>query len=455
MNWSEQLGCRAPMRPVLLALVLFSIAAVAATAPAGAASWCGTDAASEDRLPEGVGGRQIHVIYAFPSDGADRFGAVASPIVSDLAAIDAWWRTQDGSRAPRFDLYPFANCAPGLERLDLSRVQLPHDSAYFQTSVDVRFGRLSGDLGGPPFRFAAPAKKYLVYYDGPVADPRVCGVSTVRPDSGGSFSFAFVFLGSQCPADLGSGGLLATAAAHELTHNLGALVVPGPPHACSATDLGHPCDSDHDLMFPFLRYPLSQLVLDAGHDDYYGHSGTWYDVQDSGWLAHLDVAQPELAVSLAGSTGTGTVTSDLPGIACPAACSIAWDLGAVVTLLAEPDERVRFAGWTGSCAGTDPCAVTMDAAKTVGARFARQVRLHIQVLRRPGSAGSVTSRPVGIACPSTCDDEFDAGTIVRLTARARKGSRFVGWTGACRGRAACSVRLSAARSVRASFRRAT
>jgi hypothetical protein len=208
-------------------------------------------------------------------------------------------------------------------------------------------------------------------------------------------------------------------------------------------------------MYPFLRYPLPELVLDAGHDDYYGHSGTWFDVQDSGWLAHVDAPQPELAVSLAGNTGTGHVTSDLPGIACPTACSVGWDLGAVVTLVAEPDAHARFAGWTGACAGTDPCAVTMDAAKTVGARFALQVGLHIQVLRRAGASGSVTSRPVGIACPSSCDDEFDKGTTVRLTAKAKKGSKFVGWTGACRGKAACTVRLDAARTVRATFRRAT
>ena len=30
--------------------------------------------------------------------------------------------------------------------------------------------------------------------------------------------------------------------------------------------------------------PLSSLYLDFNHDDYYGHSGSWADIQDSLWL---------------------------------------------------------------------------------------------------------------------------------------------------------------------------
>ncbi len=440
------------MRRVLLALAAFACVAAAAAAPAHAVTWCGTDAVATDRLPEGVSAQQIHVIYAIPSDGADRFGTLAGPIVSDVAAVDDWWRTQDPTRAPRFDLFPFPNCTPGIGQLDLSRVQLPHDSAWY-LPLGTRFGRLASDLGAPPFAFGDQYKKYLVFYDGPVDQNRVCGISQVLPFSGGAFAMSFIFLASLCPADLGSGGLQAAVTAHELTHNLGALVFPGPAHACPG-DLGHPCDSDHDLMYPFLRYPLNQLVLDSGRDDYYGHAGNWFDVQDSTWLAHVGSPQPVLAVSFAGGTGTGHVASGLPGISCPPACSIPWDEGTAVTLSAEPGEHTRFAGWSGTCTGVDPCNVTMDVAKTVGARFALQVGLKVQVLRRPGAAGSVLSRPAGIACPSLCGDEFDEGTTVRLTAKPKKGSRFVGWSGACRGKApACSVLLNAAKSARATFRR--
>src|SRR6266540_5683852 len=46
----------------------------------------------------------IHVTYAVPSDGADRFASLANAIKTDVDAIGAWWAGQDASRAPRFDL---------------------------------------------------------------------------------------------------------------------------------------------------------------------------------------------------------------------------------------------------------------------------------------------------------------------------------------------------------------
>jgi hypothetical protein len=45
----------------------------------------------------------VHVVYAFPADGADRFATAASQIATDVAAIDAWWRREDPTRTPRFD----------------------------------------------------------------------------------------------------------------------------------------------------------------------------------------------------------------------------------------------------------------------------------------------------------------------------------------------------------------
>jgi hypothetical protein len=206
-------------------------------------------------------------------------------------------------------------------------------------------------------------------------------------------------------------------------------------------------------MYPFLRTGLAASVLDFGRDDYYGHMGTWWDVQDSEWLTHLDRPQQGLSVSLAGSTGGGTVRSDRPGIDCPASCSIAWDQGTTLTLLADAAPGSRFVGWGGACRGREDCELAMDTAKVVAARFARQVLLRVQVVRRSGGAGSVVSTPAGISCPSACARDFDQGARIVLRARPRRGSRFAGWAGACRGTGACSIRLDAARGVRAVFRR--
>src|SRR5205085_11710278 len=121
----------------------------------------------------------------------------------------------------------------------------------------------------------------------------------------------------------------ATVALHELIHDLGA-VPDGAPHRCAGS--AHVCDTMTDIMYPTTSGgPLSNWVLDPGRDDYYGHSGSWWDVRNSDFLEHLDTPQFVLALTLAG-TGSGSVASNLPGIECPGACSIPWDSGAGVLL---------------------------------------------------------------------------------------------------------------------------
>ena len=66
-------------------------------------------------------------------------------------------------------------------------------------------------------------------------------------------------------------------------------------------------------------------------------------------------------------------------------------------------------------------------------------------------SGSVTSSPSGITCPSTCSASFASGTGVTLTAKASTGSTFAGWSGACSGTGTCSVTMTAAKAVTATF----
>ncbi len=422
-----------------------------ATPRAGATRWCGAQPSAADRVPDELGGAQIHVVYAFPTGGTDRLAALAGPIATDIEAIDAWWRREDPTRAPRFDLFPFAACESHFGQLDLSRVQLPHDASFYAVRFG-RFERIAADVGAASQSLVTSAKKFLIYYDGPADEPRICGESPVFPISGGIQASSIVYIQSCLGSDLGTGGFTALATTHELVHNLGALASPGPPHACPG-DAGHPCDSTDDLLYPVGHgQALAAVYLDVGRDDYYGHSGTWWDVQDSPWLTHLDLAQVPVAVAFAGS-GSGSVVSDVPGIACPGGCSSSFDAGSFVTLTARASVSSRFAGWSGACTGRDQCSVTLAAAAQVTATFVAQAALIVAVVRKGGS-GTVTSAPAGIACAATCTARFDVGGVVALRAHARAGSRFAGWTGACTGTGRCSVRLSRARTVRAMFRKA-
>ncbi len=73
-----------------------------------------------------------------------------------------------------------------------------------------------------------------------------------------------------------------------------------------------------------------------------------------------------LNVSLAGA-GAGSVGA--MGIRCPGSCTGRFGQGQVEVLRAEPAAGSGFAGFSGPCAGTGPCHVTMGGDQTVTATF--------------------------------------------------------------------------------------
>jgi hypothetical protein len=417
---------RVPARlPRLLIVVALVGAAWAAPAPANAATWCGTPA-PDNRTPELAGGANVHVVYAIPSDGTDRFAQLANSIETDAENIDSWWRGQDQTRTPRFDLFSFSCGA----QLDLSTVRLS-DAGSQLTSPMEDFIRISTQFGLN--RLLTKDVADLVYFDGPITDPQVCGIG----GQGALGGIAIVFLGacSRDPTDW--------TAAHELTHAFGA-VPAAAPHSCP--EPGHTCDNPADLMYPFTSgNPLSSAILDPGRDDYYGHSGSWPDVQDSPFLKHLD-SQVRLSVTV---TGAGRVESDLPGMDCQTTCASDWDGGTRVALRATASSGMRFVRWGGACKGVDFCGLRLDSAAAVTALFApKRFRLAVSLSGR----GNVSSRPHGISCGRRCSGAFTSYEPVRLAAKAATGWRLKAWTGACRGKhGVCSAPMTANESAHAIF----
>src|SRR5689334_12590093 len=139
---------------VALGLLAALVAAATATAAAPPTPWCGPGESSVDR-PDAVPAFQIHVVYALPTDGDDRFAQLVSLIDTDEATIDLWWRGQDPTRTPRFDLAAFAGCASTFGRLDVSFVRLPGTAAAYGAD---QFHLLRRDLDADGFR--DPDKKY-------------------------------------------------------------------------------------------------------------------------------------------------------------------------------------------------------------------------------------------------------------------------------------------------------
>ena len=159
-----------------------------------------------------------------------------------------------------------------------------------------------------------------------------------------------------------------------------------------------------------------------------------------------------LTVTKAG-TGTGTVTSAPAGINCGATCAAPFASGTQVTLTAAPTAGSTFAGWGAPCSGTGTCVVTLTAATTVTATFTLSTTNFALTVTEAGTGtGTVMSTPAGIACQPTCIANFASGQVVALSATAAAGSTFAGWSGAgCSGTAGCSVTMTAAQAVTATF----
>ena len=160
-----------------------------------------------------------------------------------------------------------------------------------------------------------------------------------------------------------------------------------------------------------------------------------------------------LTVAKAGDGG-GTVTSMPAGIGCGSDCAEAYPSGTAVTLNVAPQAESLFAGWAGACSGTGACTVTVDAAKSVTATFSLK-RYALAVAKAGTGGGLVTSSPAGIDCGATCSASFASGTAVTLAVGPAAGSSFAGWSGACSGTGGCTVTMTAAKSVTATFNSST
>lgn len=131
-----------------------------------------------------------------------------------------------------------------------------------------------------------------------------------------------------------------------------------------------------------------------------------------------------------GVEGEGTVSSSPAGIDCGTQCSAVFDEGTKLTLTAKPAAGWLFAGWTGSCSGTETTAVfQVSPGVTCLARFIPnpvRYKLELQLL----GGGRVTSTPAGLDCTSDCVVLLPGGEV-SLHAEPLAGWRFAGWLGNC------------------------
>jgi hypothetical protein len=208
-----------------------------------------------------------------------------------------------------------------------------------------------------------------------------CGAAFVNAQSGGAHGYAAVYIAPNLGGcgTAGAGGFFAVVAAHELINELGALPpgTPGPPHRCPGDPL-HPCDNTLDVLAPTpTATTLATAILDFGRDDYYAHAGTWWDVQDSSWLRHLDAREYRMRVTV-GTGGRFVVDTSQPSMVCeqPSTCTWTWQAGSQLALSAEAAPGYRFLRWIGCpSAQTGVCTLTIEGGVRIAAVFAQPLNV--------------------------------------------------------------------------------
>jgi hypothetical protein len=156
--------------------------------------------------------------------------------------------------------------------------------------------------------------------------------------------------------------------------------------------------------------------------------------------------------------GAAAIASDPAGIDCGAICQAGFDEDTRGTLTATHGADAAFQGWSGDdngCSDTSlTCVVTLDRAREVIATLTAIFRLSLTVT----GSGTVTATLAGgatsFSCTSSrpCTRDYEAGTMVTLTAAPGSNQAFKEWQGACTGSSTtCAVTLSEARTVTAAF----
>jgi len=98
--------------------------------------------------------------------------------------------------------------------------------------------------------------------------------------------------------------------------------------------------------------------------------------------------------------------------------------------------------------------MTLTSNTSVTATFSQQTQTQYQTLMVSTSGkGAVTSSSAGINCGKTCSANYPTGASVTLTATPGASFAFIGWSGACTGTGPCSVSMTNAQTVNATFRK--
>jgi uncharacterized repeat protein (TIGR01451 family)/uncharacterized repeat protein (TIGR02543 family) len=219
-------------------------------------------------------------------------------------------------------------------------------------------------------------------------------------------------------------------------------------------DGGH-CLATYDAAIAVTLTPTAALgsKFDHWEGDCLENNGVVVMTADKACTAYFELLPPTTTMLTTTVTGNGKITSEPASIECNntgGKCTDSGIVGREIMLAATPDTGWHFEGWQGHC--DDKGQVTMDTDKQCQALFVPEAAPRLVLTADKVGEGSVTSQPSGVDCGTDCVNNYAKDTVVELTATAKPGYSFIGWSGDCSGtRNVITVTMDAAKKCVASF----
>ncbi|NTX66882.1 hypothetical protein HUA74_40160 [Myxococcus sp. CA051A] len=259
---------------------------------------CPSVRATGDRA-DGTTDYKVKILYVVPSDGVDRALDTSGALCRSVQAQYSWFTSQTTNGAAlRYDVSGSV--------LDIQFVRLSKTDAVMKGTANtgnVNTGyayvrdRIELELAAMGL-LSDTRKLYAVYYDG--TSEWSCGGAPWPPTLMGRVTALYLKGLPSGPVPCASNpiggsstlpGYIEFAMLHETLHGLGIVPAAAPNQHAS----GHVFDSARDLMYaarpgtsdPGWDIYSGAVVLDSGRDQYYGHSGSQLDLDQSAFLSPL------------------------------------------------------------------------------------------------------------------------------------------------------------------------
>jgi hypothetical protein len=267
-------SARRPVR-VIVRVAIATLFLLVTTVPIAPSADALLPRATADRADD-ITGNQVHAFYVLPSDRVDRALDTNGTLAGTVASFNKWLGQETGGRELRLDTFN-GELDVTFFRLSRTDAQMAAEGVFIRDRIEEAL-TAAGHIKSN--------KIYAVYYDG--SSTSSCASGAWPPTLPGRVGAVYLRNGA-CFAELQSAqqppGYWEFAMLHEILHTLGFVAQCAPNHHRA----GHTSDNANDVMWAgegfWFPDGYDAAVLDAGRDDYYGHTnGSCLDFADSPYL---------------------------------------------------------------------------------------------------------------------------------------------------------------------------